>query len=111
MEIISTDTHCTFTPLSSIIDARVSERIFNKIINETKSISLNLSFVQDCSIEFIESLREYSSKKNLKIFNINSDVFAIFNFMEIDKHAELYVSEIDCDQNTRRLINRNFSVI
>ena len=51
------------------------------------------------------------SCKDLGIFNISSDIFVLFNIMDIDKYAKIFVSELDFEEDARRLINRKFTII
>ena len=102
---------CIFAPLSVKLDKRVCRRLFSKLNNESRQIALDLSYVADCTIDFCEALTEISKRKNVSIFNIPSDIFALFNIMNIDKCTNLFVSEIDFEENSRRLINRKFSFV
>jgi hypothetical protein len=111
MEIRENENICIFTPLSPKLDKRECNRLFSNIITENKKIALDMNFVQDCTIEFIENLKLISTSKEIGIFNIQSDIFALFNLMNLDKTAHLFVCETDFLENTRRLINRKFSLV
>lgn len=111
MEIRDTEKVCIFAPLSSKLDRYESSRIFNKLSKESRKIALDLRFTEDCTIEFIESLKEMAKMKNIGVFNIPSDIFVLFNVMQVDKFVRLFVSESDFEENTRQLINRQFSII
>lgn len=111
MEIRDNEKVCIFAPLSPKLDKRETGRLVAEINNEDKQIAIDLSFVQDCTIDFIEGLKELALKKRVGIFNIPSDIFALFNFMNIDKSVNLYVSELDFEENTRQIINRKFVLI
>jgi len=111
MEIRDDEKTYIVTPLSPKIDKRESERIFSNIYNEEeREIAIDFSFVQDCTIEFIETLKKYSSVRKISAFNIPSDIFVLFNFMGMDKFIKLFVSEMDFENNERRLVNRSFRV-
>ena len=45
------------------------------------------------------------------MFNIPSDLFVLFNVMNLDKSLELFVSEMDFEENAHQLINRKFKVV
>ena len=111
MEIRDTEKVCIFAPLSPKLDRYESSRILSKISKENREIALDLRFVQDCTIEFIESLKEMAKIKNIGVFNIPSDIFVLFNVMQIDKSVRLFVSEPDFEDNARQLINRQFTVV
>ncbi len=111
MEIRDNENVCIFAPLSSKLDQYESTRILNKISKETREIALDLRFVQDCTIDFIETLRKISANKKIGIFNIPSDIFVLFNVMHMDKTVKLFVSETDFEEDTRQLINRQFSIV
>lgn len=98
-------------PLCESLDRRNCEYLFKVLSEEAGSVGLDLSCVQDCSADFCETLIEFSKKREIGIFNITSDVFALFNIMNIDKSVNLFVNEIDFEENTRRLINRKFSCV
>ena len=84
--------------------------IFHRIKTETRKVAIDLSCVQSCSIEFIDALNSIQNKE-IGIFNIPSDIFVLFNIMNVDKKINLFVSEIDFEENSRQLINRKFAVI
>ena len=111
MEIREHDNTYIITPLSDKLDARESFRLSKEVLAENKRISLDLSQVHDCTIEFIEALKEIAKTKEIGIFNISSDLFAIFNFMNMDKYVQLFVCETDFEENARQLVNRKFSII
>lgn len=109
MEIRENEKYCIITPLSPKLDFRQVSRIGEEInIRPYTQIGLDLSFVKDCTIDFIEGVKDL---KNLSIFNIPSDIFAILNCMNLDKELDLYVSEEDFTSQKHRLINRRFSVV
>lgn len=110
MEIRENDTLCVITPIQSELSDYKVSRIINKIDKETRKVSIDLSNVESCSIFFIESLMKLKNK-NISIFNINSDIFVLFNIMNIDKSIKLFVSELDFVEDTRQLINRRFSIV
>ena len=111
MEIRDNDSFYIIAPLSTKIDSHETERIVSEIMCEERNIGLDLRFVFDCTIDFVENLKMICDSKKISIFNINSDVFAIFNYMDLDKFANLFVSELDFEENKRQLINRSFSVV
>ena len=111
MEIREHDNTYIITPLSDKLDARESFRLSKEVLAENKRISLDLSHVHDCTIEFIEALKEIAKTKEIGIFNISSDLFALFNFMNMDKYVQLFVCETDLEENARQLVNRKFSII
>ena len=102
---------CIISPLSTKIDKYEASRIINEITGEKRTVALDLSYVQDCTIDFLEKLQNICSKKDVGIFNISSDLFALFNIMKIDKFAQIFVSELDFKENTRQLINRHFEIV
>lgn len=111
MEIRENNMHYILAPLSKKIDARESNRIFKEIANEKREIALDLNYVEDCSIDFYDKLKTLAQKKKIGIYNIPSDIFVILNTMQLDKYVNLYVSKLDFEENTRRLINRNFALV
>lgn len=111
MEIRDNDKLCIITPLSTIINKYESTRIIDEIQHESRSVALDLSYVQDCTIDFLEKLKNICSTKKIGIFNIPSDLFVLFNMMKVDKFAKLFVSELDFTEDTRQLINRHFEIV
>jgi hypothetical protein len=111
MEIRESDKVCIYTPLAPRLNAYECSRLFPSLASENKTIALDLSFVQDCTIEFIEALKNLASCRDIGVFNIQSDMFALFNLMNVDKTVRLFVSESDFYENSRRLINRKFSIV
>ena len=109
MEIRIFEKFCILTPLSPQLNAYECGRLYEEIQKYSGlSIGIDLTFVQDCTIEFIEGLYRLSP---LNIFNISSDVFALFNMMKVDKRANLFVNEQDFIENKHRIINRQFSIV
>jgi hypothetical protein len=111
MEIRETDNIYILTPLSPKMDKRETQRLFSNITIKNKKIALDLAYVQDCTIDFLEKLKAFALDNEIGIFNIPSDLFTLFNFMGLDKSVGLFVSESDFVENARRLINRKFSVL
>lgn len=108
MEIRETEKFCIITPLSPKLGARESSRIGEEIAEISKKIGIDLSFVQDCTIDFINQL---TSLKNISLFNIPSDIFAILTSMNLDKSIPLFVSELDFLDDKHQLLNRKFSIV
>lgn len=111
MEIRENKSIFIIAPLSKNLTQRNSKRIFDKASKESRQIAIDLNYVSNCSIEFIEDLKKFASQKTLGIFNIPSDLFVLFNIMELDKSAKLFVSELDFEENSRQLINRKFAIV
>lgn len=111
MEIRENNKTCIFAPLSSQINEYEANRLFSNINKETRNVAIDLQYVQDCTIDFINILKLISENKKIGIFNIPSDIFTLFNVMDMDKKANLFVNELDFIENQRQLINRNFSII
>ena len=111
MEIRENKNVFIITPLCRNLTKRDFERIFDNALKETRQVAIDLNYVTDCSIEFIESLKELANSITLGIFNIPSDIFVLFNIMHLDKCANLFVSELDFEENSRQIINRKFSVV
>lgn len=109
MEINVKDNCYIITPLSQKLTDRETERIDEEISqNAEMRTALDMSYVRDCTIDFIEGIKKY---KNISMFNINSDVFAILTCMGLDKTLNLFVSEIDFLTDKHQLINRKFSIV
>ena len=110
MEIRDNDKICIIAPICTKLDGYRVKKILDKIETETRNVAIDLAYVQDCTIEFIEGLKNLTNK-NLGIFNIPSDIFVLFNVMKLDKSVKLFVSENDFEEDTRQLISRNFSLV
>lgn len=108
MEIQTSQKHCIITPLSPKLDAYQASRLREEIKDYSNlSIGIDLSFAEDCTIEFIESFKTFGAG----VFNIPSDIFSLFNIMSLDKSAALYVTEEDFLNDKHRLLNRKFSIV
>ena len=110
MEIRDNKTICIIAPLSIKIDKRRIERLTNIIQRETRKIAVDLKYVQDCTFEFIEFVKSLSNK-DISFINIPSDIFVLFNVMNLDKDVKLFVSELDFEEDNHQIINRNFIVV
>ncbi len=109
MEIKTKDNICIIRLLSPKIDKRESFRLFEELKSYAAyNVGIDLSFVNDCTIEFIECLKEVS---NISLFNIPSNIFVLFNCMNVDKICNLFVSENDFMTSSHRLLNRKFAVV
>ena len=111
MEIRSDNNFCIITPLCPRLEKSFCKSFFKNADFGNKKIALDLSYVSDCTIEFVETIKEFAKYQELGVFNICSDVFALFNFMRIDKAVNIFVSEIDFRENSRQLINREFTIV
>ena len=110
MEIRDNDKICIIAPICTKIDSFKTSCILKRINRETRRIAIDLSYVQECSIEFIEAIKTLSDK-TISIFNIPSEIFVLFNIMNVDKSAKLYVSELDFKSDSHQIINRKFAII
>ena len=111
MEIREDNKFYIITPLCRKLDSRESQRVIAEILKENRLIGLDLKFVFDCTFDFIEAIKEVCQKKSIGIFNISSDVFATFDFFEVDKFAKIFVSELDFEEDSRQIVNRHFSIV
>lgn len=111
MEIKENDNYCIFAPLGGKMDYRESERLLKEISEQKKLIGIDLKYVYDCTIDFIDAVKLTAQARKIAIFNIPSDIFALFNLMKLDKSVNLYVSENDFEMQTRRLIKREFQLV
>ena len=111
MEIRYNDKICIYTPLISKLSDFECEKLFKKMEGDSRKIALDLGYTSDITIDFIERIKNLCTKREIGIFNISSDIFALFNFMKIDKSARLFVSELDFEEDCRQLLNRSFSIV
>ena len=111
MEIRENEKVCILAPLSASLNQYESTRIKRNIMKDNRMVAIDLSYVEECSIDFINTIKEVCAQKTIGIFNIPSDIFALFNIMQIDKIAQLFVSEMDFESCERQLINRCFRVV
>lgn len=109
MEIRETEKYYIITPLSPKLSERESLKLEAEILNSSnKRVGIDLSFVQDCTIDFINRLVNH---RNISLFNIPSDIFALLTSMNLDKTFALFVSEMDFTDNRHQLLNRKFFVL
>jgi len=109
MEIKLADNCCIITPLSPKLTDYETSRLNEELQNvQNCRVALDLSYVNDCTIDFIEGIKKY---KDISLFNINSDIFAIFTSMNLDKTYKLFVSEMDFLNDKHQLLNRKFTLV
>lgn len=109
MEIKTSGNFCILTPLSIKIDKIETEKIANELnLHSNMQIGIDLSFVRDCTFDFVNMLYNIS---DIALFNIPSDIFSILNAMNMDKKLNLFVNEWDFLSNKHRLLNRKFSLV
>ena len=111
MEIRENDKVCIYAPLNSYLGSYESTRLLEEISKDNRDVAVDLKYVENCSIDFIETLKSISSYKKIGIFNISSDIFALLNIMNVDKISRLFVSELDFIENKRQLINRKLAIV
>ena len=112
MEIINSENYCVIKPFAQKLDWRETQRIFNEVENSGyKSIGFDLSFVEECSFEFINILKNFSTDFRISLFNIPSDIFVLLSFMNMDKTFALFVSENDFQDSLHQLVMRRFNVV
>ena len=99
MEIRDNNKFCIFAPLCTQIDKYEATRLFKNIEKESRNIAIDLQYVQDCTIDFINIIKQITKDKEIGIFNIPSDIFTLFNIMGIDKASNLFVNELDFIEN------------
>ncbi len=108
MEIRTVQKFCIITPLSPRLDLRETVRLEQEINrHEGLNIGIDLSFAEDCTIDFLEMIKG----AGISLFNIPSDIFSLFIIMNFDKIMNLYTTEEDFITNHRRLLNRNFCLV
>ena len=109
MEIVLKNNCRIITPLSPKLTDRETQRLSEELINcYEERTALDMSFVQDCTNDFIDEIRMH---KGISLFNINSDIFAILTSMNLDKTIKLFVSEMDFLNDKHQLINRKFCIV
>lgn len=108
MEIQASQKYCIITPLSPKLDAREANRLREEMKNYSdQNIGINLNYVEDCSIEFLDAAIEFHAD----FFNIQSDIFSLLNLMNLDKLINLYTTEEDFLTQKHRILNRKFSIV
>ena len=109
MEITLKDNCRIITPLSSKLTDRESQRLSEELINcyEDRT-ALDMTYVNDCTIDFIDEISRY---KGISLFNISSDVFAVLTSMNLDKTLKLFFFFLDFLNDKHQLINRKFCII
>ena len=109
MEINVKDNCYIITPLSPKLTERETLRLNTELQNaQGYRIALDMSFVEDCTFDFIEGIKNYNS---ISLFNISSDIFAILTSMNLDRKLKLFVSELDFLNNKHQLLNRKFTLV
>ena len=97
------------TPLSPKLTDWETDRLREEFTNDyAERTALDMSYVQDCTIDFIDEIKQHSG---MSLFNINSDILAILISMNLDKTLKLFVSEMDFLNDKHQLLNRKFSLV
>ncbi len=109
MEIKTSDNFCIITPFSPKLDEKEAKKLFAEILrNKNLKMGIDMSFVKECTIEFIDVLSKIG---DIGLFNVTSDIFVLFNIMNVDKKINLFVSELDFKADKHQLLNRRFCLI
>ena len=111
MERRENDKICIYAPLSHQLGSYESNRLQKKILQDNRDIAIDLQYVDNCTIDFIETIKSISTSKKIGIFNISSDIFTLLNIMDIDKICKIFVSELDFIEDKRQIINRKLSIV
>ena len=105
---------------ANILDLHSNELSFDvlsqlkKIINsmqDNKPIAIDFKNINFICREFLDFIKDLSSKKNISIININPELFAILDLTEYCKFVQIFASKSDFIKNKRSIINRKFSII
>ena len=108
MEIQTSQKFCIITPLSPTLDARQAERLKQEfLVHSNQKIGMDLSYVQDCTIEFLNLIKEIGAG----IFNMQADIFAMITLMHFDKNINVYMTQDDFLNNKNRILNRKFRIV
>ncbi len=108
MKIITSQKFCIIIPLNPKLDSKEVKRLEEEIkLHAGKRIGINLDYVVDCTIEFLDFVK----KLKTELFNIHSDILSLLLLMNIDKTTSLYTTEEDFKTNRRRLLNRRFNIV
>ena len=110
MEIRENLKNYIITPLSPILNDYESYRVIEELNSCNKNVALNMEYVQDCSIDFFEKIKEFAQNKIIGMYNVQADIFLLLNLMDLDKKIQIFVNEEDYLSNKRMLINRRFQV-
>ena len=109
MEITVRENCRIITPLSPKLTERESLRLSEELDNYCEyRTGIDLTYVVDCTYDFIQKIREH---RDISLFNIPSDIFAILTSMDLDKSIKLFVSEMDFLNDKHRLLNRKFHLV
>lgn len=109
MEVIVSNNNYIITPLTPKLDERETQRLKEEICAARElPVGIDLSFVKECSVDFIDTV---INTKNISLFNIPSDIFALLTIMNVDKNINLYVSKLDFLAGKRRIVKRNFTLL
>ena len=109
MEIKTSDNFCIITPFSPKLVEKEAKKLFAEILrNKNLKMGIDMSFVKECTIEFIDVLSKIG---DIGLFNVTSDIFVLFNIMNVDKKINLFVSELDFKADKHQLLNRRFCLI
>lgn len=112
MEIRTENGICIITPLSPKPDMRECARIFAEIENYgSGKIGLDMSFIEECTYDFLSALEKSFSKTKLSAYNLNPDVMAILTLTGFDKFVKIFVCEDDFLKEKRILLNRKFRLV
>ena len=74
-------------------------------------MKLQTGYLYHIKDEFFNQIKEFALTRKLSLFNISSDIFVIINFFNLDKIFNLYVSELDFEEEKHQLLNRKFSLV
>lgn len=108
MEIKERGSHYVLTPNIQSITENDVRTINNTVTKLKKPVVIDMSGIDNCVNSFYYMLKKLG---NLTLINTESGLLTTLFITGFDKYVKIFTEEISYEDNSRALINRNFSIV
>ena len=77
----------------------------------TKNVALNLKQFKFFNPQFIDIIKDLTSKKIISLTNTPLEVHALINLLQYDKYFDIYIDDESFLKDKHKIINRKFRIV
>lgn len=76
-----------------------------------KRIAINMSNINNVTLDFLEFLSLYANKNKIALFGLNNDIFLQLFISGINNCVDIYLDKQDFAEEKRLLVKRNLKLV